>query len=88
MHHETAPMPTSLWQRWLRWLASLLLGLTLCLSAVQAQPPTTTPTTTAGTKPADEAAKERNPPVPAYALSVLATLLILFILCKPSRRVT
>ena len=62
--------------RLLRWIGALFLCLMLCAPS-SAQAPAPAP------KTPDVA---RNPPAPQYALAVIATILVLVIICMPSRK--
>jgi hypothetical protein len=60
-----------------KWLAALLLSFATWLPAVQAQ--------TAG-GPAGQAEKEDRVPGLQYTVAVLFTMLVLVIICTPSRK--
>jgi len=60
-----------------RWLAPVVLAGACFLPAARAQPAADTP----------EAEKsERSPPVFQYAVAALFTILVLLIVCMPSRK--
>jgi hypothetical protein len=63
------------WLAVLRWFAPLLLVSSLLAPAAYAQKDAT-PTKT-----------ERMPPAPQYALAIVSVLVVLLIVCMPSRKV-
>ncbi len=62
-------------RHWLRLLAPLLIVLGLATPAVHAQP-----------APAEAEKTEQSAPALPYALLILYTLLVLTIVCMPSRK--
>lgn len=64
-----------MWRRLLRFLAPCFIVLTLCTPAVQAQAP-----------PAEAEKEERSTSALPYAVIVLFTILVLAIVCTPSRK--
>jgi hypothetical protein len=63
----------------LRWSAPLLLALACWLPA-SAQAPQPTP------PPSDADKAQRDPPAMQYVVAVLCSLLVLWIVCMPSRK--
>jgi hypothetical protein len=65
-----------MWRRLLRWLAPLALGLACSLPVAAADPP------------GDSPDKQHAEPIPAlqYVAAFVFLILILLILCKPSRK--
>jgi len=78
------PAPTKLranimWRRILLWLAPLFVAGSSFLSPLAAQPPTQ--------EPSKESSKdERGPPAPQVAVAILFTILVLVMICYPSRK--
>ena len=71
----------------LRCLGSLLLLATLTLSCpAQGQPPPGQPPPKSPATPTGPATEERGPPVFAYFVAILITILILTVVCMPSRK--
>lgn len=61
--------------RLLRWVGSLLVWGVLCLPLAAQAPDAAKPETIS-----------RNPPAPQYALAAIAAILILLIICMPTRK--
>ena len=63
-----------MWRRVLRWLASLFLvgALALPVSAQEI--------------PGQEKKEERRPPAFEYALSIIGIMIVLLIICMPTRK--
>jgi hypothetical protein len=70
-----------MWRRLLRWLSPLLLAGACLLPATRAQQP-------AGTKSGstEKPDNSERAPVFQYVLALVSLLIILLILCKPSRK--
>jgi len=66
------------WRRIARWIASLLITLSCFLPSVHAQ-------TDQGNQAAGEESSSRTAALP-YAVAFLSLLLIMVIICKPSRK--
>jgi hypothetical protein len=65
-----------------RWLGTAALALSLASSAAAQPPqPKTPPEKTTTPAPSDP-----GPPVGAYAFAVICTMIILFVICMPSRK--
>jgi hypothetical protein len=56
-----------------RWFAAFLLGCTLLVSSAGAQNP-------------GQKETERRPPALEFTLAIIATLLVLVLVCKPARK--
>ena len=67
----------TMWRCLLRWIAPLLVAGACFLPPAHAQNQAQTTTTTADEKP---------PPAPQYFVAVVCTILILVMLCYPSRK--
>jgi hypothetical protein len=65
--------------RLLRWLLPVPLALACCLSPAHAQAPS---------NPADAKESDKSPPALQYALAGLFTILVLLLICVPSRKGT
>jgi hypothetical protein len=65
--------------RLLRWLVSVPLVLACWLPLAQAQVPS---------NPTESRESEKSPPAVQYALALLFTILVLVIICVPSRKGT
>jgi hypothetical protein len=74
---------TSMWRGFLTWLASFLVMAATCLPAAHAQKP---PERITYSNDPNAEPKERGPPALQYALAVLGAILVLVILCMPSRK--
>jgi hypothetical protein len=74
-----------MWRGLLTWLASFLITVATCLPPAHAQKPAER--MTYSSDPNAEP-KERGPPALQYTLAVLAAILVLVILCMPSRKKT
>ena len=72
-----------MWRRILTWLASLLL--IVAVSTPPAYGQQKAPMRFEYGKEAEEA-KERGPPALQYTVAALSTILVLLILCMPSRK--
>jgi len=70
-----------MWRRLFRLIAALLLWVA-CAAPALAQPPQSPPQ-----KPSDDDVGEVNVThAPAYGVALLSSLLVLLIVCKPSRK--
>jgi hypothetical protein len=74
-----------MWRTILRWAAALLAALTLCLPISFAQQRKDYTMTYSNTGEPEEGSKHGTPAL-QYAIAVLAVILVLVILCMPSRK--
>ncbi len=64
-----------MWRRIFRWLASILLAGALTCPVSAQEPP-----------PGEKDKTERRPPAFEYALSIVGVMLVLVIICMPTRK--
>jgi hypothetical protein len=76
-----------MWQRLFRWFAPAVLALCCWLPPAGAQPQPAPPAGAPPTTTAPGAEKtERDPPALQYAVAFMITILVLVVVCKPSRK--
>jgi hypothetical protein len=77
-----------MWRRLFRWFAPAVLALGCWLAPAPAQqpPPQPAPGATPSTTAPGTEKTERDPPAFQYAVAFLITILVLVVVCKPSRK--